>query len=50
MHQSSGINKGSSRTRAFFKILESNVVPSQPAKTYVNLILKSQAVNTFWVG
>ncbi len=35
---------------AFFRILESNVVPSQPGNTYVNFKSNVQAANTFWVG
>jgi len=45
----SGITNGSSRISTSFKILESDVVPSHPARTYVNFMSKSQTTNTFCV-
>jgi len=45
----SGITNRSSRISASFKILKSDVVPSHPARTYVNFMSKSQAAKTFCV-
>ena len=44
-----GIISLSSLLKAFLIILESEAVPSYQSKTFVNLMSKSYAVNTFWV-
>ena len=45
-----GILRGYLLVNAFFIIFESDTVPSQPTKTYVNFRSKVHAASTFIVG